>query len=124
MRNKGIGWLSLLVTVLNWLSETPSQASSNSTPAYLSFAMALLAVGTVRTFSSTFGTKDLTPIKDISSNVLASTERTIGSRDRDESTCCGSLARGGTWTQFKVARIIAEQSKSQPSFEIPIPNTM
>jgi hypothetical protein len=117
MRNKGLGWLSLLVTVLNWLSETPSQASSNSTPAYLSFAMALLAVGTVRTLSSTFGTNDLTPIKDISSSLFASTtERTIGSWDRDGGTCCCSLARGGTLTQFEVVRIIAEQSKSRASF--------
>lgn len=48
MRNKILGWVSLLVSLLNWLSETPSQKSTNSTPAYLSFAMAALAVGTVR----------------------------------------------------------------------------
>jgi hypothetical protein len=48
MRNKMLGWVSLLVSLLNWLSETPSQKSTSSTPAYLSFAMATLAVGTVR----------------------------------------------------------------------------
>jgi hypothetical protein len=48
MRNKILGWVSLLVSLLNWLSETPSQKSTSSTPAYLSFAMAALAVGTVR----------------------------------------------------------------------------
>ncbi|EXJ81924.1 hypothetical protein A1O1_07991 [Capronia coronata CBS 617.96] len=44
-RNRMLGWLSLLTALLNWLGESPSQQQSSGTPGYLSFGMALLAVG-------------------------------------------------------------------------------
>ncbi|EXJ54450.1 hypothetical protein A1O7_09790 [Cladophialophora yegresii CBS 114405] len=45
-RNRMLGWFSLMTALLNWLGETPAQRSSPSgTPGYLSFGMALLAVG-------------------------------------------------------------------------------
>ncbi|KIV83085.1 hypothetical protein PV11_05143 [Exophiala sideris] len=45
MRNRMLGWFSLLSALLNWLGETPAQKQSSAgTPAYLTFGMALLAV--------------------------------------------------------------------------------
>ncbi|KAJ9614025.1 hypothetical protein H2200_002161 [Cladophialophora chaetospira] len=43
-RNRMLGWFSLMTALLNWLGETPSQKATG-TPGYLSFGMALLAVG-------------------------------------------------------------------------------
>ncbi|KIW62691.1 hypothetical protein PV04_10841 [Phialophora macrospora] len=45
-RNRMLGWFSLMTALLNWLGETPAQKSSSTgTPGYLSFGMAVLAVG-------------------------------------------------------------------------------
>ena len=41
---------SLMTSLLNWLGETPAQKNSQGTPGYLSFGMAVLAVGVVRAF--------------------------------------------------------------------------
>ncbi|KAJ9501596.1 hypothetical protein H2202_002557 [Exophiala xenobiotica] len=43
-RNRLLGWFALLSSLLNWLGETPAQKSTNSTPGYLSFGMAVLAI--------------------------------------------------------------------------------
>ncbi|KAI1612694.1 translation initiation factor SUI1 [Exophiala viscosa] len=47
MRNRMLGWFSLLSALLNWLGETSAQKQSNGTPAYLTFGMAILAVAVV-----------------------------------------------------------------------------
>jgi len=44
-RNKMLGWTSVMISVQNWLSETPAQKSTQATPGYLSVGMALLSVG-------------------------------------------------------------------------------
>ncbi|KIW25388.1 uncharacterized protein PV07_08570 [Cladophialophora immunda] len=45
-RNRMLGWFALMTALLNWLGETPAQRQSpNGTPGYLSFGMAVLAVG-------------------------------------------------------------------------------
>ena len=46
-RNKMIGWTSVLFAVQAWLSETPAQKATSSSPAYFSVGMALLALGVV-----------------------------------------------------------------------------
>jgi len=46
-RNKMIGWTSVLFAVQTWLSETPSQRTTSSTPAYFSVGMAVLSLGVV-----------------------------------------------------------------------------
>ncbi|RMZ90347.1 hypothetical protein DV736_g2439, partial [Chaetothyriales sp. CBS 134916] len=44
-RNRAIGWVALLTSLLNWLGETRAQKATQSTPGYLSFGMAVLALG-------------------------------------------------------------------------------
>jgi hypothetical protein len=44
-RNKIIGWTSVLFSMQQWLSETPAQKETASSPAYFSVGMSLLAVG-------------------------------------------------------------------------------
>lgn len=34
-----IGWVALVIGLLNWISESPSQKNLSATPAYLSFGM-------------------------------------------------------------------------------------
>lgn len=46
-RNKMIGWVSVLFATQSWLSETPQQKATASTPAYFSVGMAILALGVV-----------------------------------------------------------------------------
>lgn len=46
-RNKMIGWTSVLFAIQTWLSETPSQRATSSTPAYFSVGMAVLSLGVV-----------------------------------------------------------------------------
>jgi hypothetical protein len=46
-RNKMIGWTSVLFAIQSWLSETPSQRATTSTPAYFSVGMAVLSLGVV-----------------------------------------------------------------------------
>lgn len=43
-RNKLLGWTSLVMAVLNWLSESPDQSAENATPGYMSVAMSFVAV--------------------------------------------------------------------------------
>ena len=42
-----IGWTAVMVSLQQWLSETPAQKSTASTPAYFSVGMAVLALGVV-----------------------------------------------------------------------------
>ncbi|TKA34766.1 hypothetical protein B0A54_13366 [Friedmanniomyces endolithicus] len=44
-RNKMIGWTSVIFSIQGWLSETPAQKASTSTPAYFSVSMAVLSLG-------------------------------------------------------------------------------
>lgn len=37
--------VSVLVALLNWISETPAQKNASATPGYLSFGMAIMSVG-------------------------------------------------------------------------------
>ncbi|KPI43333.1 uncharacterized protein AB675_7096 [Cyphellophora attinorum] len=46
-RNKMIGWMALMMSLLNWLGETPAQRKNATQPAYLTFGMSVLAVGVV-----------------------------------------------------------------------------
>ncbi|KIV97510.1 hypothetical protein PV10_01257 [Exophiala mesophila] len=43
-RNRMLGWFALLQSLLTWLGETPAQKRNATTPGYLSFGMAVLAV--------------------------------------------------------------------------------
>merc|ERR1711939_212223 len=43
-RNKMIGWLALMMSLLNWLGETPAQRATATQPGYLTFGMSILAV--------------------------------------------------------------------------------
>ncbi|KAF7512339.1 hypothetical protein GJ744_001907 [Endocarpon pusillum] len=43
-RNKLLGWTSVVVALLAWLSESPDQSAKNATPGYLSVGMSLVAV--------------------------------------------------------------------------------
>jgi len=43
-RNKMLGWVSFVFSLLNWLAETPDQKKSASTPGYLSVGMAAMAM--------------------------------------------------------------------------------
>lgn len=124
MRNKIIGWVSLLVALLNWLSETPSQKSSNSTPAYLSFAMALLAVGTVRALSSSVQAKDpncnsrhIFPCSCLHHRMYS--WGLLGRKRLRQ-----FLSREEIGTQPEGARLILKQRKYDPSFETPVSNVM
>lgn len=38
-RNKMIGWVALMMSLLNWLGETPAQRKKASQPGYLTFGM-------------------------------------------------------------------------------------
>lgn len=38
-RNKMIGWMALMMSLLNWLGETPAQRKNATQPAYLTFGM-------------------------------------------------------------------------------------
>ncbi|KAK5092435.1 hypothetical protein LTR70_005529 [Exophiala xenobiotica] len=44
-RNKAIGWVATVISLLNWISESPSQRNASATPGYLSFGMSILALG-------------------------------------------------------------------------------
>ncbi|KAK6441761.1 hypothetical protein LTR95_002015 [Oleoguttula sp. CCFEE 5521] len=44
-RNKLIGWTSVLFAIQAWLSETPASKASSTTPAIMSFGMAMMGVG-------------------------------------------------------------------------------
>ncbi|KAK5086325.1 hypothetical protein LTS08_004365 [Lithohypha guttulata] len=44
-RNRMIGWVAIVIGLLNWMSETTSQKNSSATPAYLSFGMSVLSLG-------------------------------------------------------------------------------
>ncbi|KAK6430217.1 hypothetical protein LTR95_013630 [Oleoguttula sp. CCFEE 5521] len=43
--NKLIGWTSVLFAIQAWLSETPASKASSTTPAIMSFGMAMMGVG-------------------------------------------------------------------------------
>lgn len=44
-----IGWTAVLFSIQGWLSETPAQKATASTPAYLSVGMAFMSLAVVRT---------------------------------------------------------------------------
>ncbi|KAH8703878.1 hypothetical protein BGW36DRAFT_423423 [Talaromyces proteolyticus] len=44
-RNRLIGWVSVVISVQNWLAESPEQAKNAATPSYMNVFMSLMAMG-------------------------------------------------------------------------------
>ena len=40
-----IGWTAVMISLQQWLSETPAQKQTTATPAYFSVGMSVLALG-------------------------------------------------------------------------------
>ncbi|KAL1972278.1 hypothetical protein VTN31DRAFT_7497 [Thermomyces dupontii] len=45
MRNRLMGWVSVVISLQNWLAETPEEKKTSATPAYMNVFMSVMALG-------------------------------------------------------------------------------